>query len=316
MNSEITDIHIPIFYAVGNNQKRNVKRWSFWALLISAGILGLISLISNISSSILFLRSCYLTFKDLNLIQIVAIITPIIAWVIAEITHRCDEKYKGDGIRHLVYQIKPRLKRFNTDPDVLAATMTKQSVLAAVAAILLAIVQLNKDFYTVKFLEDGSIIASFQMVAAVLSTTGFLGSILLLLVSMKCYDYANRFKFSTEQQIKFIEKGLDWDIWSWYLLLFSFSLGIATMSAIFSILVSFAAGFLLWRYYFIAAPDGDNDTVADKSTPEPIVDNKTFPNNNLTVVFDSGSKVQLTGTLNVKSSSTPNESSGSTGSRV
>ncbi len=185
-------------------------------------------------------------FSNLGVREWVAFITPITAYIIARFTHWLDEICDGGGLRHRVYDISG--ERFSLDADVIAATMTKQSVLAAIAAILLTIV-IEVRHNLPQSAPNEPI--SFPFLATELSTIGFLLSILLLLVSMKCYDYAARFNLPETYRITLIDKGLDLDILSWYLLLFSFALGIASMSVTLSILLSFIGGYSLWWYYFI-----------------------------------------------------------------
>lgn len=184
----------------------------------------------------------------------VVLLAPIVAFGIARIIHRLDEVYEGGGIRHRVLAIEGEHSAI--DSAVLSATMTKQSVLAAIAAILLGIVQTAKGPLSQTGASSNSAqtetgLTPFPVFAAELSTIGFLVSILLLLVSIKCYDYANRFRLPLEYKSILIDKGLKLDIASWYSLLYSFVLGIACISEATSILMSILCAFLLWSYYFI-----------------------------------------------------------------
>jgi hypothetical protein len=174
----------------------------------------------------------------------VALLAPVAAYVLAQIFHWMDNKWKGGGIRNRVYSIEG--KHYVLDSGVLSATMTKQSVLAAIAAILLALIQGKRGTLSLVPMDN-----SFPVLMAELSTLGFLVSIVLLLVSMKCYDYANRFNLEDVYRAELVSKGLDLDIWSWYTLLCALVYGIAVISAAFSILTSFVTGYLLWWYYFV-----------------------------------------------------------------
>jgi hypothetical protein len=237
----------------------DVKAWVKWLFLILLTILAVIVVFGAFfygSESFLSSTEEYLRRRvsHLSLRQWIAILAPILAFIVAKLIHWLDLKYQGGGIRHRVLGIG--VDRFEIDPGVLAATMTKQSVLAAIAAILLAIVQtargaLSQTGTVEPSVQTDSSFLPFPMFAAELSTIGFLVSILLLLVSMKCYDYANRFKLPKAYKFTLIDKGLSFDIASWYALLYSFTLGIASISVTTSILLSILSAYLLWGYYFI-----------------------------------------------------------------
>ncbi|HEX8736568.1 MAG TPA: hypothetical protein VF721_14655 [Pyrinomonadaceae bacterium] len=236
-----------------------IKWISFSALAIAAIILACVAFHYGDEKLAFNLPNKHLRrrFSNLSVMEWVVITAPIIAFGISKVTHYLDRQCKGGGIRHVVTSLKTN--RYATDASVLAATMSKQSVLAAIAAILLGIIQgvkseLEKQASNSDILQSplaAPDIMPFPLVAAELSTIGFLISILLLLISMKCYDYSSRFNFHPVYKITLISKGLDLDILSWYALLFSFALGIASMSESISILLSFMTGFLLWWYYFI-----------------------------------------------------------------
>lgn len=189
----------------------------------------------------------------------VALFAPAAAYGLAQSFHWMDCKWKGGGIRDRVYSIKG--EHYVLDSGVLSATMTKQSVLAAIAAILLALMQGKRGALSWVPLDE-----SFPVMMAELATLGFLISIVLLLVSMKCYDYANRFNLEDVYRAELVSKGLDLDIWSWYTLLCALVYGIATISAAFSILASFVTGYLLWWYYFVHPSDNMKRRFAEGST--------------------------------------------------
>ena len=127
--------------------------------------------------------------------------------------------------------------------DVFDATLSKQSVLATFAGV----------FITGIWITPNNVIKRFDYIVAYISTIGFSFSIILLLVSMTCYDYSTRFRWkSTAYQAKLVGKGLRLDIISWYLLLDSLLISLNRFSPALSLLSSILAGFLLWYYYFLS----------------------------------------------------------------
>lgn len=181
--------------------------------------------------------------------ELVSLATPIVAWVLAMIFHVLDKRFRGGGIKDRVDIVTKLTGRsYDLTPGAIAATMTKQSVLIAIAAILLGVVQAyhrgSGDAVVIRESE-------FKIFSSRASMLGFLLSIVLLLVSLKCYDYACRFNLKDLYKAELIKKGLVLDIWSWYLILFSLVIGVASLSTTVSIAVSFVVGYLLWWYYFI-----------------------------------------------------------------
>ena len=168
--------------------------------------------------------------------QWASLLTPVAALTLAFAAHRSDGKWNGRGIRDLTQKMKDNA--YNLETDVIAASMTKQSVLAAIASILIVIIQAAPK--TTDYLR----------VVWVISTIGFVLSILLLLVSMVCYDYASRFNWSSFYKAQLVGKALDFDIWSWYCLLTSLVLSIALISVRLSIVSGMFGGILMWWYYF------------------------------------------------------------------
>jgi hypothetical protein len=232
--------------------RRPYALWVKWAtlalLLASAFILSCFAFgdsIRNIFDAGLFIN---IELYPFNAREWVALLTPIAAYFLAQIFHVLDERFRGGGIRNRVHDVKrANSYTYDLNPSAIAATMTKQSVLTAIAAILLAVLQGyrqggNPDLGTTR---------EFSFFAARLSMFGFLVSIVLLLVSMKCYDYACRFNLVNMYRAELVSKGLTLDIWSWYLLLFSLTIGVASLNPTVSIMMSFVAGYLLWWYYFI-----------------------------------------------------------------
>jgi hypothetical protein len=185
----------------------------------------------------------------------VALITPLLALLMAWFAHDQDESHKGRGIKDILRR-EVGSEPYSLQTDVIAASMTKQSVLAAVAAVSVTLIQLfdRKDVFgkLVKFL----------------STVGFAFTILFLLISMVCYDYASRFHWPNFYKVKLVQKALLLDVYSWYFLLTSFLLSIALINPRLSVLTCVAAGVLMWWYYFFRCEDAGfkiKDSVLIKS---------------------------------------------------
>jgi hypothetical protein len=176
---------------------------------------------------------------DFKLAELIALITPAVALLTAWFAHYGDERYGGRGIKHVVKNIKKMGEgSYNLDTEAITGSMTKQSVLAAIASILVALVQQypNKT--------------SFGILIKFLTTSGFGFTILFLLVSMVCYDYASRFRWRPFHKAQLVRKALLLDVWSWYFLLTSFVLSLALISARLSVATCVIAGILMWWYYF------------------------------------------------------------------
>lgn len=235
--------------SLDKSYSQSVKYISLGLLIVAAILLGLLAFAygeQNVNGEAIrdfFARR----FSTLTARQIAVLLTPIAAGAIARGTHWLDGRYDGGGIRH---RVRKSASHVLPDSAAISATMTKQSVLAAIAAILLVIVMTARGPLDPSG-SASAITIGFPAFAAELSTIGFLASILLLLVSMKCYDYANRFSLPNEYKQVLIQKGLRLDINSWYLLLFSFAMGVAVISETLSILLTMFGGALLWWYYFI-----------------------------------------------------------------
>jgi catechol 2,3-dioxygenase-like lactoylglutathione lyase family enzyme/uncharacterized membrane protein len=169
--------------------------------------------------------------------QWVALITPALALLMARYAHKRDQNKQGRGVKDII-TTHGRHSPYNLETDVIAASMTKQSVLAAIASILTVVIQQLKDS------------AGFPRLVTSIATFGFAFTILFLLVSMVCYDYASRFHWKTFYKAQLVRKALLLDVYSWYLLLTSFILSIALISPWLSIVTCFASGILMWWYYF------------------------------------------------------------------
>jgi hypothetical protein len=172
-----------------------------------------------------------------TLTEWVAVVTPALALLLAWFAHHRDERHRGKGIKDII------LREVGKEPyllktEVIAASMTKQSVLAAIAAVSLALIQQvpRPDL--------------FGRVVWFLSTCGFAFAILFLLVSMVCYDYACRFHWPRFYRAGLVQKALVLDVYSWYFLLTSFLLSIVLINPRLSVITSVVAGVLMWWYYF------------------------------------------------------------------
>lgn len=169
-----------------------------------------------------------------------ALIAPITALGVATIFHRLDKAYNGGGLVDLLRDSNDHKNSYNINPDVIAATMQKQSILAAIAAIMIGIIQGAIDK------KPG-----FAQVAAEISMGGFMLSMLLLFISILCYDYANRFNLTVAFKARLVGKGLTLDIFSWYLVLFSFTTSIGVINVTLSIITCTLSGIVLTWYYFL-----------------------------------------------------------------
>lgn len=185
-------------------------------------------------------------------VEWVALITPGIAILMAAFAHWRDEWSNGRGVKDIITRTVGRFP-YSLDADVISASMTKQSVLAAIAAALVAVIQLYNPGLVVPPASQtpGTTLNSiYQEWVKTISTFGFAFAILLLLVSMVCYDYAGRFRWPTFYKAQLVRKALLLDVWSWYLLLGSFVLTLALVRPWLSIFTCITAGFLMWWYYF------------------------------------------------------------------
>jgi hypothetical protein len=176
--------------------------------------------------------------REFKLAELIALLTPAVALLTAWFAHYGDERYGGRGIKHVIQQVKKSKQSYNLKPEVITGSMTKQSVSAAIASILVALVQQYPNQTT------------FGTLIKFLTTCGFGFTILFLLVSMVCYDYASRFRWKPSHKAQLVRKALLLDVWSWYFLLTSFVLSLALISARLSVATCVLAGILMWWYYF------------------------------------------------------------------
>lgn len=177
--------------------------------------------------------------SEWSAVAVLALILPCLVLPgLAFIFHYLDWLYGGGGIKDRLGRVPRPHSRLTS--EVIAATMTKQSILAAIAAIFLA----GQDV--------GSLASqSYPEFTAALSRLGFSVALLLLTVSVLSYDYANRFELCREECYELVRKGLRLDIFAWYILLASFIVSMAARHIITSIIISIATGFLVRWYYFL-----------------------------------------------------------------
>jgi hypothetical protein len=189
----------------------------------------------------------------------VALITPGLAILMALFAHWRDEASHGQGVKDIIKRVVGK-NPYNLEADVMSASMTKQSVLVAIAAALMAVIQLYPKAPATEY----------WTLVKELSTFGFAFAILFLLVSMVCYDYASRFRWPTVYKAQLVHKALLLDVLSWYFLLTSFILTIALISPRLSILMSIVSGVLMWWYYFFPR-GGPGDTLGIRGISKHVI---------------------------------------------
>lgn len=202
--------------------------------------------------------------------ELVALITPGIAILMAMLAHLLDLFGKGRGIKDVIRRTVGKYP-YNLEVEVTSASMTKQSVLVAIAAALAAVIQLYRPGQG-QMLGPGHVEAETSYIILVrgLSTFGFAFAILFLLVSMVCYDYASRFRWPTSYKAQLVKRALRLDVVAWYFLLASFILTIALISPRLSVLASITAGLLMWGYYFFTCW-GEGDPVGIRGIANVVV---------------------------------------------
>lgn len=166
------------------------------------------------------------------------IVLPLLAWLF----HFLDERCGGGGIKNRFRRAKR--PKFIVNADVIGASMTKQSVLAAIAAIFLT--DAEKGSFTSDVFPEN---------AMALSRIGLSVAMLLLIISVLSYDYANRFNLAETERYELLRRGLRLDAFAWYVLAASYIIGIAARNILVSILISILTGLLTWWYYFVETED-------------------------------------------------------------
>ncbi len=221
-------------------RRQVVRAWTFTFLVVVGSVLLFVSLFAGQNGMefqpMRAVERAHVYLREFKAAEFIALITPAVALLTAWFAHYGDEHYRGRGIKHIVKKMGPEC--YNLDTNVITGSMTKQSVLAAIASILVALVQ--------QYPSQNA----FGVLVKFLTTCGFGFTILFLLVSMVCYDYASRFQWKQFHKAQLVRKALLLDVWSWYFLLTSFILSIALISPRLSVATCVSAGILMWWYYF------------------------------------------------------------------
>lgn len=256
----------------------NARSCTLWWIIVSSPTLFLLAFLSgNTTLYNAFERGREVLSNpggfrsDFTLTEWVVLITPALTLVTAWLAHHYDVvpedggaknsffKTGGGGVKDAILRIE-RESRYNLQTEVIAASMTKQSILAAISAGLIVFIQPSSG----KLQAAGE--SLFRYCARGLATGGFAFAILFLLISMVCYDYASRFKWPAYYKAQLVRKALLLDVLSWYFMLTSFTLSIALISPRLSVLTCVTSGFLMWWYYFFPQrPHGETESPASLS---------------------------------------------------
>ncbi len=172
-------------------------------------------------------------------------LAPVVTFGFTYFAHVLDKRAAGGGMARRGVEIE---HVHNLEADTVIGTMTKLSVLVALAAIFIVIVQADP--------------AQNAYAAAVrwFASAGFLVSIFLMLISVKTYDYANRFNWEAHPysgsarwsyyRVHLARKAFLLDISAFYFLLFTAILATGLVARWMPIAASFLCGFVLWASYF------------------------------------------------------------------
>jgi|ERR1700710_483905 len=216
----------------------SLERWMFllWCLLnlVMAGA-ALIFLSPHFAQKTRQVLTDLSTFTGL---QSLACISPLVTAFLIIYCHRADCRRNGRGLQARLRRI--RGPRYVTDATFVSAAITKQSVIVAISIGTLLIVASEAKVAQ----------KAFTHLVSAAAIVGLACSVVCTLVSMLCYDYAIRFKWRPDFREDLVRKGLDIEVWGWYLLTLSFVLSMGLLSVILSIVVNFLYGSLLLYYYF------------------------------------------------------------------
>lgn len=181
----------------------------------------------------------------LNLRELLFIAAPVLTFLFTIIAHVYDKLGAGGGMAQRADEI-PHLHDLKS--DVITGTMTKQSVLVALSAIL------------VVFVQQDSAATDYTAFVRWIASTGFLISIFLMLISVKTYDYASRFNWEEHSRtggaawcyyrIQLVNKAFRLDIIAFYFLLFTAIVATGLVERWLPIPVSLLCGTMLWTSYF------------------------------------------------------------------
>lgn len=119
-------------------REHSVKAWTLRSLIVAGFGLLFASLFLG-QHGIGFaptttIRRAYEQLRGFKLAELIALITPVITLLTAWFAHYGDERYGGRGIKHVVKKMGKG--SYNLKTEVITGSMTKQSVLAAIASIL------------------------------------------------------------------------------------------------------------------------------------------------------------------------------------
>jgi catechol 2,3-dioxygenase-like lactoylglutathione lyase family enzyme/protein-S-isoprenylcysteine O-methyltransferase Ste14 len=186
----------------------------------------------------------------LSLPELVFIAAPVLTFLFTLTAHIVDKKLAGGGMAQRAVELK---HLHDLKPDIVTGTMTKLSVLVALAAIFIIIVQ-----------QDPAL-TGYTAFVRWIASVGFLISIFLMLISVKTYDYANRFNWEEHPtrggaqwsyyRIQLASKAFALDISAFYFLLFTAILATGLVERWLPIPASLLCGFALWVTYFFFRKD-------------------------------------------------------------
>jgi hypothetical protein len=183
------------------------------------------------------------------------------------ITHKVDKRCHGYGITDAYRSLHPN-DAIVTDPAIISAIMTRQSIHIAISLGLLVVMTQNRLLSPGTSLTLSSLLGNFRLFVAWIVAAGFSMCVMLILVSALCHDYSCRFGWKRETQRDLLRKGLKLDNWSWYTFTVSLILGIALVSPFLCILMNAVYGFLLNYYYFFTRSKA-RDEIDRKVESEP-----------------------------------------------
>ena len=218
----------------------------------------------------------------LTLSEVLYFAAPVFTLFFTVAMHFADVRLPGGGLSHRAHETS---ELHNLKPDVISGTMTKLSVLAALASIFILFTQQQQD-------QPRS---DYYVVVRLFASAGFLISIFFMLIAVKTYDYANRFSWENHPdhragpyrdpyyKVRLSVKAFVLDIVSFYFLIFTAILTTGLIVPWFPIAASAVCGSLLWITFFFwpkkkTTASGSPDLskrpkrIAEKLTATPGVD--------------------------------------------
>jgi len=239
-------------------KRRTPHRWVKWVTLLLwlAGLGLIIYLAYRYKGS--FTWTTWVPTKKtsepravLNVRELLYFAAPLFTILFTLLAHLFDALLAGGGIAQRGQEIE-RLHDLRT--DVITGTMTKQSVLVALASIFIVFVQQEKT--------TGE--TDYFVVVRWVASAGFLTSIFLMLISVKTYDYANRFNWQEHPdhiedtrpdpryRLQLVRKAFRLDVIAFYFLLYTAIIATGLIERWFPIAASLVCGLLLWTTYFFS----------------------------------------------------------------